>query len=511
MTDVADHDAAVVSDGEGWVAWDRLPDGDYVLDVNAVGFIGQDVLVRAGSAPVVVTLAPALPIAGVVVDEASGAPVEGLVVSARSVLALGWGRPWVAVSDAAGAFHIAALPPGRYTLTVGPQGGMEPSPWIEREVGTFEGGTTDLRIEVTRGLAIAGQIRDGHGLPVTRPVTVEALGLNDFGDRDYARRRHVVSDAEGRFRVAGLPPGRYDLAFELAAPEGAEDGPPVASALRRGVAAGTEGLVVDLDFGDVVTGRVVDEAGAPVATSGAIYIHPVGTVAGAQEGVVVPTGPDGAFRSPGLDPDTTFRILASGFHGYLQGIHEGVRPGSPEVVITLARAGSIRGRVVDAEGQAVPAGVPVSAYAVDAPRGAPGSGWTAYTAPGGAFDLDTLGPYAFLLRAGGGESAYRGAQLEHPVRPGAEVVLRVEVGVELSGRLLDADGLPVRTSYLAGSGEGAGPGLPSSTEVASEDGRFTLRGLPPGRVLLRARLGEDYVDLGVFEAPATDVEVRIPR
>ena len=53
----------------------------------------------------------------------------------------------------------------------------------------------------------------------------------------------------------------------------------------------------------------------------------------------------------------------------------------------------------------------------------------------------------------------------------------------------------MRTSYLAASPERAGPSLPSSTQVAGDDGRFTLRGLPRDNVH-RGGDGE-WVDLGV--------------
>jgi len=510
---LSDRVTLVATDEAGWFGYERLPPGDYVVTVHAEGFIGQAHPVRPGAEPLLVTLDPAFPIAGTVVDADSGEPAPGLMVTARSVLSGRGGQAWVALSDAEGAFAIGALPPGSYVLIVGPQGGMyAKGPWIDVEAGPVEAGTRDVRIEARRGLEIAGEIRDPHGRLVTHRVLVEALGLNSFGDRDYARRRFANSEPDGRFRIQGLPPGLYDLSFELSAPKDEEDGTVSATALRRGVKAGTDNLVVDLGFGVPIVGRVEDSEGKPISVQGALYVHPVGTLAGSQESVVVVVEPDGTFRTPGLDPATTYQILASGFPGYLQGRHEGVRPGPSEVVIRLLPAGTIRGRVLDEEGRPVPAGVPVSARAIDAEAGTVGSGWTAYTTAGGEFELGTLGPYTFRLRGGGGESAYYGEPGEALVRPGAtDVKVRVRRGVELSGRLLDAQGTPVRTSYLAGAGENMGPGLPSSTQVSGDDGRFTLRGLPQGRVRLFTRIGNEYVQLGTFDAPGADVEVRLPR
>jgi hypothetical protein len=426
------------------------------------------------------------------------------------------GQAAVAYTDAQGRFHLQPLRPGRYLISVGPPGGLyASSPWPEVEVGEVEAGRLDLRVALTRGLAIAGQVRGADGHPYARPLLVEALGLTEHGDHDYSRRRRVLLEEGGRFRVEGLLPGRYDLSFEpnAATAEGAETEGALASAeVRRGIEAGTEDLVVDLGVGAVIHGRVVDPDGNPIGAQGALYLFPPGVAVGGQGTLIVGVAPDGRFRSAGLDPSTPYRVLASGFPGFLQASLEGVRPGDAEVRITLARAGAIRGRVVDASGQAVPFGVPVSARALDAPPGTPGSGWVGYTTAGGAFELEALGPHSFSLVAGGGESAYLCAEAVSGVRVGTEgVVLRVTLGVEISGRLLDADGAPVRTSYLAAYGVAAVGGLPSSTHIAGDDGRFTLRGLPRGTVRLRARIGGEYLDLGAVEAPATDLEVRLPR
>lgn len=98
------------------------------------------------------------------------------------------------------------------------------------------------------------------------------------------------------------------------------------------------------------------------------------------------------------------------------------------------------------------------------------------------------------------------------VKAGAyDVVLRVKKGSVISGTLQESEGQPFKTHYLGGAGMADEGGLHAWTRVDSDEGRFTLRGLPAGKVRLYCYRGETRIDLGVFTAPAEGVVVKVPE
>ena len=44
----------------------------------------------------------------------------------------------------------------------------------------------------------------------------------------------------------------------------------------------------------------------------------------------------------------------------------------------------------------------------------------------------------------------------------------------------------------------------------AEDGAFRIGGIAPGKVRLSAWIGDGVIDLGVVEAPATDLRIPVP-
>jgi hypothetical protein len=115
----------------------------------------------------------------------------------------------------------------------------------------------------------------------------------------------------------------------------------------------------------------------------------------------------------------------------------------------------------------------------------------------------------FDLQAGGGRSGYLGA-VRPDVRGGAkDVVLRVSLGVELAGILLDAQGNPVATTSLMAD-DGSRTAAMRPYDQVGPDGRFLLRGLARGRVRLTAQRGEAHVPVGEVEAPGADVRLTLP-
>jgi len=69
----------------------------------------------------------------------------------------------------------------------------------------------------------------------------------------------------------------------------------------------------------------------------------------------------------------------------------------------------------------------------------------------------------------------------------------------------------VPVSTVVGFQREVEPLLPHRSPSVGEDGRFTLRGLVPGRVGLLVYLGGEYVDLGTHDVPAkAEATIRVP-
>ncbi len=214
-------------------------------------------------------------ISGTVVDADTGEPLGGAFVGTpeRPFLdeAAGEVTPREDISDAAGRFHVADIPfaldpenqrlvqalpllvarqgylPAAWRHEAGPgdveldvtgavialrrADGNAPAPGVVRGRVRFRGeAVPGVRV----GLAYLGEAVAGRGRPATAPTPVAAAGASLPG-------AVATSDGDGRFALAGVPPGRWLVhpAF------GPGDGWTVAAAPEVAVAAGAEVAAVD--------------------------------------------------------------------------------------------------------------------------------------------------------------------------------------------------------------------------------------------------------------------------
>ncbi|MCB9913632.1 MAG: carboxypeptidase regulatory-like domain-containing protein [Planctomycetes bacterium] len=188
------------------------------------------------------------------------APVEGALLhasslrEARSVEARTILR--AARSDAEGRFSFDALPlPGDYQVEVRP---ADFAPAI-REVRDLDlGGTATLEFVLTPGAELAGRVVDPAGRGVA-DAEVTAAVSGGVGRMGYGRRS-ATTDADGGFRLRALTPTRLMV---TAARAGSLDAAP--QGVEREEAERREGLLLVLEPGAVVGGRVVRADGAPAA------------------------------------------------------------------------------------------------------------------------------------------------------------------------------------------------------------------------------------------------------
>jgi hypothetical protein len=180
--------------------------------------------------------------------------------------------------------------------------------------------------------AIAGQVVDAEGEPVAE---VRLVAEHEVADRASLHPQpQAMSEADGSFTLSPLDPGTHRVTAT-------RDG--LASTTMSGIEAGTNGLLVTLETGHVIRGRVVDDAGepAPAATVRVVRRR------GVQEQVVAALSvldPGGAFEVPVLEKGTyELGASAPGF-APSDRVRTAV-PGAEEVVLELATGGRIHGRV----------------------------------------------------------------------------------------------------------------------------------------------------------------------
>jgi hypothetical protein len=220
-------------------------------------------------------------------------------------------KSYVVRSDGAGAFQ-AALPPGTYSVECNRTGYMAPdgmtgrTPTITLDLGDKPATITCSLIPAA---SIEGSVVDPDGQPAEGIyVGVErAIRGGDAASLYAAYSR--PADASGRFRITGLPPGRY---FLSATPTGQDfyllsDGPPRAH-LRTyypGTPARKDAQAIAVRAGDVVQadirlssvavvpvrGKYVDSDGKPKRA--VVSVQQVDGIAGSISAV---TGEDGSFE-----------------------------------------------------------------------------------------------------------------------------------------------------------------------------------------------------------------------
>jgi len=311
----------------------------------------------------------------------NGEPAAGASISAQATAT---GDLYEAFADAGGLFDFGSLPDGLYALEARLDG-YGPAMMIGVTPG---GGSTRLVLQA--GREIEGFVlRDGE--PVPRAV-VHLGGPGTFPQRS------VVADAAGRYRIAGVRPGRYELiATAVGAGSGfgstlvldEPSGPPVRMDLPVYDAPEVVVRVVDR-----ATGEPVDD-GVVTLTQASLHVISLHRVLDFGEAVVdfLPFGWYHArVRAPGYLPwEGPFRV------GTVDG----------EVTVELSRGARVSGTVRDEANNEL-AGVELTAW-VETPSG---GRWelrrslfddfhrlsrpdgTPFWVQGSGFDTDAEGQYA---------------------------------------------------------------------------------------------------------------------
>lgn len=470
-------------------------------------------------------------------------PVEGALVGAlpRGLRHLKLARELLAashdVTDENGRYELRGVPVGAIDVLAMADDHLPGRGPTVRVTGPAPVTAPDFELE--RGLVVRGRVVDPKGAPITGArVLWNIIDIADVEGRPTMAPMFIAGMDEFEYPSTG-PDGEF-----VAGPF-ANEPPHEIRVLRAGYAAGEaswspadgQDLVIVLDRGVRLGGRVVDRSGEPVTDFSATISGRIESDATAPS-AFNPFAKAQVFQHP--RGEFAFEAVASGAQtlvveadGFLEAsiaVDVTSRSEVPTVVVTLDRGGRIEGVVVDEEGSPV-AGAQVTtegrirrsfeqmeserkviedAFAVRGRRRQPtppigflryaaalglmGNSTTS-TAPDGTFTLDGLsaGSHEVLVFHRdfkvGAESAV--------VTPGAEpssVTVTLSRGGGLRGVVRDRFGRPVSggtviaaSPGLASSGSGQGELHQSRTD---ESGRYEMLEMEGGPYFLLTTRGD---------------------
>ncbi len=498
-----------------------LENDSYRLQVIASTFAPEERrFVKAGSVGVDFNLQIGGQLIGTVVDVAGG-PIAGALVEiyrssdSQDLMEIILERVLPPLdrreTDASGTFHFDAIG-GEFDYRLVARASGYQTHGLEK-VRVELGQQSELLISLDPGSTIRGVVYDpfgsvlegarckvnpvGGGQPASPPT--------DFNDDS------IVTDGAGEFVFDSLGAGNFRLVVSH------ED---FATHVDAKLQTSDQQLTIHLTEGCAVTGAVFDATSNEPVAGAVITVHDVG---GEQKSGI--SDASGVFFVRGISEQRRgvahVNIDALGYQrvaNYKMDVTEGIVTG-PENFF-LERNGTVRGMVIDANGQAIE-GVRISARRTHATNAVVVSvGEMTTSAADGSFILSQVeaGGETFLEGAHHNYLTSRGeifALESGQELSGLELVMRI--GGAISGRVIDENGQPVADATVGAKDDVMSVVNPASlTNKAYTDaqGNYTLRRLDSGELTLlcaaRGYLTIEVTGLQVTEGrTTTGVEVRM--
>jgi hypothetical protein len=375
-----------------------------------------------------------------------------------------------------------------------------------------------VTLEPRLGGWLTGRLSPPSSVPDTSSLegtAVQVFGYSLGGGGMHRASVEVGPDLE--FEAGGLRP---ELSYGLMIhPEGYVAEPILGIDFEGG--AHLE-RTIDLRLGATLSGRVVDDSGAPVEGA-SVRVETERWFAGNAATRAAETDAAGAFTVRGVAPGET--TLVASADGWVEGRSEGLELADGQTLadlrLVLGRGNSVAGRVLWPDGQPAIGAKVVATGSVDDASGGRRR-WvreeerTGESDARGAFRIRGLGAGPFDLRASALRGPPSGAAQDGDEAPaatwfarrgdvpaGAEVELRLEPPGSLRGRALDDTGAPLAAfrAQLTRRGKVGGGGA-GVRALRSDDGSFEIGGLEPGTWYVRLEADG--------HGPSEQEEARVP-
>lgn len=471
---------------------------------------------------------------GRVTSAETGAPLRRAQVA---VMAQDVGVRRVTTTDGEGRYEFAELSAGRFTVMVTKAGFVslqygqrrpnEPgTPVVVADGATVQG----IDMALPRGSVISGRLTDEFGEPIAgAQVRAQRYQYQQDGQRRLLPMGFANSDDLGTFRLYGLTAGEYVVSASVQAPMNiAAGGAPAtdsnegfAPTFYPGTANANEAQAVSLALGQEtgvqfsliatrlsrISGTVADSSGRPV--SGAMVMLRSTSGASMTMFGVGQTMADGTFSLSGVTPGEHAIDVRPNARpeGEIEYGTVTLTVGGSDIVgvrIVTGKGTTVSGRVVF-EGQATRTGgvaptrvllQPVDPMRMMMPTvaGDPLANGTVGEdgrfqmagAPGPVF-VRMVAPPGWALKSvtlDGADLTDTPYELTNESVSDVRVVLTDRI-TDVSGQVTDSRGQPAKDYMVvlqpADLKEGASPARFLRTVRPDQDGRFRVRGLPPGR------------------------------
>ncbi len=194
------------------------------------------------------------------------------------------------VSGGDGSFAATGLLPGSYNVRAASEGCADSDPV------TAEAGGTAVTLRLAQAFVISGAVRTRQGAALSN---VRMRARKEGSDQDWDGSANTNRD--GRFEIRDLPAGTYEVLAEAGWGVGSSR-PNLVPTSVKGVPAGTQDLLVEVEEGLRITGTVLKADGAPVPegwiNANRIAKDPAGDVPVNTYGPII----DGKFELSGLAP-----------------------------------------------------------------------------------------------------------------------------------------------------------------------------------------------------------------
>jgi uncharacterized GH25 family protein len=488
---IVGEDAIAVTDEKGEAKVTTHP-GWVALEATAENRAPRRVHMPLGStARITIVLHEGFAVSGRVVDEERKPIANARIhaVQSSSMLATSEEEGEAAATDSTGAFTISSAVGMHSFVAIDDEHAPAATPVFD-----IDRAIAGLEIVMKRGAVYAGSVVDQDGKPVTA-ARVYCDSMGPLGPR----RSSTTTDAKGMFEIRGLP---RTVAMAYATSEkGTSDEAMVE--LTTEPERGDQRLVVSSagDTSSVISGVVVDDAGAPVPDL--------------QVNVALRRRMDSAMNQGGVDPSAAtstrtdsngqFSIadLTPGEYGLWPGAFAPqpfpieaaqyalasmdrswfmttAKTGEKNVRLVMSRTGSIKGRVVFAD-----TGESVSELTVRLEPSHDHDFGTSGTR--GVIDLHDLRTGTFALRVSGPDFLMTGKK-DVRVEPGKTTdigTLTVERGRIVRGRVVDGAGHPVpgarvmlgHIAVYGGLGRFDAPYYDHQGAVTDASGTFSISGV----------------------------------